>query len=890
VISEAPLDKLLAQHLFSGFMWSIADSVPESRLNVRHTTVENANLFAGGQLPLSRLENTHLLELLDSLDRAGLGSLLDVSLCVIPPLSSARRLPDAALVSFVRKKAENLENLGQWDKVVPAYIDLIEICSGFHEDSAIFHQATAVLVDVYRSISRTLRLWKAQYREGSAVLRLGDLKETLHQTLKSSGGNLMFSFARLFVKQGRLKTCEDLAPANWRTSQSQRDRRGVYEIFGSCSLFAEIGSTPIGDTENFIKKLTKLDDQDILGWSFLHYAVLRGEEHMIDRLLDAGLSPDTADISGYTPLHYAAMNGTVGAISILLQYGANVDSKARDGTSPIHLAKDERVATQLLQAGANVELQDNARRVPLHHAAFLGREKVVTLFLEKGAFALPREEYGRTALHLAMISGHAGTIRSLLGLSGGEALAATDRDGRTPLHIAAIHGLGSKATVARSLATPQFISSLLPVINARDRDGRTPFHLAVLQGHTELVELLLEWGADSDLYDNSQGSALHFAAHYGHHGIVELLIGRGSDIEARYKGKALGAEVSVRSGATMETDLEDTAGQMLAEATFNADVEGSTPLHIAASQGHTQTIRVLLRHGANLKATNEKWTALHFACQSGHVDAVKLLLSQGADINAQDESRQTPLFFAASWGHEAVLRLLLKNGADIEAEDSGGMTALHFACEFGREAVLRRLLEHGANIEARCRKQRTPLHLAAGRGRTTIVKLLLEKGADPNARSSGGSDALRLATSAEICELLLAKGADVKAIDDRGFTLLHSAVSNFPKAKLLVQNGVDITMKNIDAGENALHLAALANSIEVAAMLLDKGLDVDEGRGDGSTPLLLAARLGHLEMVKFLLDRGADKEVKNCEGHTAFDITRSGTIGGVYNEINQLLQ
>jgi ankyrin repeat protein len=892
VISEASLDKLLAQHLFSGFMWSIADSVPESSLQNRHTTVENPNIFAGGQLPLSRLENIHLLELLDSIDRAGLGSLLDVSLCVIPPLSSARRLPDAALISFVRKKAENLEILGQWDKVVPTYIDLIELCSGFHEESAIFQQATAVLVDVYRNISSTLRLWKAQYREGSAVSRLGDLKEALHRTLKSLGGNLMFSFARIFIKQGRLKTCEDLAPAKWRTSDSQRDRRGVYEIFGSCSLFSEIArGLPLADTENFVKKLSRLDHQDILGWSFLHYAVLAVDEYMIDRLLDAGLSPDTADISGFTPLHYAAINGTVRAIPILLQYGANVDSKARDGTSPIHLAKDEKVAAQLLQAGANVELQDNARRVPLHHAAFLGYERVVKLFLEKGAFALPRDEYGRTALHLAMISGNAGTIRSLLELSSREALAATDRDGRTPLHIAAIHGLGPKATVARSLATPPLTSSFLPVINARDRDGRTPFHLAVLQGHTELVDIFLEWGADSDLYDNSQGSALHFAAHYGHHGIVELLIKRGSDIEARYKGKALGSEVSVHSGATIETDLEDTAGQIFAGHTFNAllDVDGSTPLHIAASQGHTQTIRVLLKYGAKLAATNEKWTALHFACHSGHLDAAKLLLSHGSDIHARDESRQTPLIFAACWGHEAVLRLLLKNGADIEAADLGGMTALHFACEYGHEAALRRLLEHGANIEARCRNQRTPLHFAAQRGRTTLAKLLLEKGADPNTRSSRGSDALRLSTNAELCELLLAKGADVKAIDNRGFTQLHSAVNNFPKAKLLVQNGVDITLKNND-GENALHLAALANSVEVATMLLDKGLGVNEGRGDGSTPLMLAARLGNRDMVKFLLNRGADKQIKNCEGHTAFDITRQAANGGVYDEINQLLQ
>jgi ankyrin repeat protein len=85
-------------------------------------------------------------------------------------------------------------------------------------------------------------------------------------------------------------------------------------------------------------------------------------------------------------------------------------------------------------------------------------------------------------------------------------------------------------------------------------------------------------------------------------------------------------------------------------------------------------------------------------------------------------------------------------------------------------------------------------------------------------------------------------------------------------------------------------LAALANSVEVATMLLDKGLGVNEGRGDGSTPLMLAARLGNRDMVKFLLNRGADKQIKNCEGHTAFDITRQAANGGVYDEINQLLQ
>ena len=104
-----------------------------------------------------------------------------------------------------------------------------------------------------------------------------------------------------------------------------------------------------------------------------------------------------------------------------------------------------------------------------------------------------------------------------------------------------------------------------------------------------------------------------------------------------------------------------------------------------------------MKKGTDINTRNKyRQTPLHLAATGGHIEIVRLLLEKGADINARD-IKGTPLHWAASRGHLEVVRWLVENGADINARDEDGRTALHWATGNDRSIdVVGFLVEQGA--------------------------------------------------------------------------------------------------------------------------------------------------------------------------------------------------
>jgi ankyrin repeat protein len=114
---------------------------------------------------------------------------------------------------------------------------------------------------------------------------------------------------------------------------------------------------------------------------------------------------------------------------------------------------------------------------------------------------------------------------------------------------------------------------------------------------------------------------------------------------------------------------------------------------LTAYNGHTETARVLLDHGAPVNDRDGSGrTALMYAASGPNDEAVRLLLEWKADPLAVDqEERFTALMFAAAEGHADVVRTLLRHGSDPDIVDVDGDRALDFAARNGHEEVVRLL-------------------------------------------------------------------------------------------------------------------------------------------------------------------------------------------------------
>jgi hypothetical protein len=167
--------------------------------------------------------------------------------------------------------------------------------------------------------------------------------------------------------------------------------------------------------------------------------------------------------------------------------------------------------------------------------------------------------------------------------------------------------------------------------------------------------------------------------------------------------------------------FRDLAEHLIAEHPKHVNALGGrekTPMHVAASAGHTDILSLLLEHGAGVDIREDfGLTPLHIASRSGQPKAGQFLLDRGANIEARSyEYYNTPLYFAAYSGRVECFRMLLKRGAVIDAPDSDSNTPLHVAVKSRNIKAMHFLLEHGADVNARNKHGQTPVQLMAEYG------------------------------------------------------------------------------------------------------------------------------------------------------------------------------
>ncbi len=301
-------------------------------------------------------------------------------------------------------------------------------------------------------------------------------------------------------------------------------------------------------------------------------------------------------------------------------------------------------------------------------------------------------------------------------------------------------------------------------VDTANRYGVTPLSQASTNGNPQIVEALLKAGADANTFQAEGQTALMSAARAGSAETVKILLDHGAEVNTKESWR------------------------------------GQTALMWATAENHPAVVQVLVDHGADVNLVSSVFdfsgmkpkpgdvpmhfprggfTALLFAARGGFTECAKILLDHGADIKAADPDGTSALLLAIINGHYDTAAFLLNLKADPNAADSMGRAPLFAAID------MRDL--YGSNRPApKDTNKIEPMDL---------IKMLLDKGADPNAKltklippravldfpdmmmGEGATPFLRAAKSADVplMNLLLEKGADPKVVTKAGVTALMVA-------------------------------------------------------------------------------------------------------------------
>jgi ankyrin repeat protein len=301
------------------------------------------------------------------------------------------------------------------------------------------------------------------------------------------------------------------------------------------------------------------------------------------------------------------------------------------------------------------------------------------------------------------------------------------------------------------------IHSLLPVlatlascafmiVHARENDrSATTILDAIRRGDTQRVVTLIREKASIQQIDERGNSALHWAALSGQADLVQRLLQAGADPNTTNHAGATPLFYGASDVRTVAVLLDHGANPN------SVSMAGNTPLMAAAAYEHSfPSVKRLVESGADVKTTRKDGTStLAIASQAGDLRTVEFLLKHGANVNPTVTNALTPITAAAFAGDAKLVRRLLDHGANPNVDAGFAGHALNFALYSHHGDVARLLIERGADLHfASPIGDRAPPIVWSAYNETgddSVARFLLTKGVDVNEPAESGETALRWA-------------------------------------------------------------------------------------------------------------------------------------------------
>lgn len=542
-------------------------------------------------------------------------------------------------------------------------------------------------------------------------------------------------------------------------------------------------------------------------------------------------------VNGQRPLIRAIEQNDLQTFKELIRHKAEVDLEPADGFTPLYLACQKGNAQMvyiLIRCGAKTEFSSDEHNAPLSIAVQQGYSLIVEILLNN---LLKRGLYDSEAEPLINQASRDSIVKMIRGDS--------FNPHQPPRELALDSAIddGDSAKVTDLLAK----GALAHAID--DFDGNTRMHQAAILGGADVVEALITHGVNPSILNQKGLAAMHLAAHDDKSNVIETM-------------------------ARLECDINiPTLDEQL------------TPLHIAAKQGHVESVKQLHAEGAHLEALSVYGkTPLHLAIQSGHLPVINELIERGASLSAVTLYGDNPIHLAIKYVQSpSVLERLIHSVDELSQINFDGLTPVHLAAQHGQLETLRyfkRLLINNAYSNASqlwrvCDNQgNTPLHLAALHHHTLAAKWFLQNGLQLiDNIIEQNQKPLDLAQDATMIKLLKANQKT-----QQGQMQLFEAIEqrDLDKVKSLLADGALVDIWHASTHNTPMHSAARWGNVDIMEVLLEYDA-IDQihqsTNVDRMQPLHLASFHNQKEAVRWLIKQGADINATDKHNRTPIDLS-----------------